>query len=52
MKTWNEFTGITTKKRIYKLLHNGGTDDKYSIKRTLTMLFFLVWTIKGRKVKT
>lgn len=61
MKIWNEFTGITTNK-IYKLLHNGGKEDKYSITGVLTkclqslfslngfVIFFV--TVKGRKAKT
>lgn len=36
MKTWNEFTGITTNK-IYKLLHNGGIKYKHSIRNSNEM---------------
>lgn len=64
MKTLNECTGITTNK-IYKLLHNGGIKDKYSIKGALTkclrFFFFLMVrlsclfifvTVEGKKAGT
>lgn len=47
MKTLNECTGITTNK-IYKLLHNGGIKDKYSIKGALTKcLRFVFFNMNG-----
>lgn len=45
-KTWNEFTGITTNK-IYKLLHNGGIEDKYSITGVLTKRLRSLFSLNG-----